>query len=840
MTASEAALHTLDCRIDIGQLGDLALYPLTSEFTAAWDSFAGAVRNRAGRDHITPAYSSLATALTAVSGQPVQLFPAPTLTRHQAGRGVAALLVTTGPIQPKILATATTAFERLSLGDDRADTLAPCLAGVPCSIEPLAKQVTHDGGIIDVPGWVYEVARWNLASQLASGPLLVDGHLPIHLRPDTAGNLIAWDNPITRTWSSGPRHAMIHISTAIVTLPGAAALYLRLDAHVARQPSTWWGVKNAWIDPGDGDPARPVLRLPVLTAWPQRGREHPEYGDFAAAIIQECQLDPIPALPDQVPLELGPVRLIGKPSKHPVGKGPGARLIYQLHGHAREVLGLQDLTYRRTTITMRTAQCGNVPAAKVDAAIIAAADERSRIERLRIACLYDSQSCRRRMADALAAYSAVGPDVLAGIGDDQEVMLTSRLSAVFHHSPGLLAHGAQARDFGSLPWLVPADKGAVAVLAETWWQPGSDIENDAKPLLRAGLGKHDVVVQFLNACYAPAKPRRAKNGTLTQPRDHLAEAAARDLLRQAGVIDNRLADATTNLRLAAPLTRAATLVGVHVRQHTPRRRNGHKEPNRLVVQLVALHATPGDAPWPVQMYDDAEGWISYRQANARYYATDIGKANFSRSREKSALVREYVDQALASLPKNQPLVVFADAEGCRGIWPGLNHASFGHGPLPGSTSSHPDLAVVRCASGDNVPRPTHRSHGAQVSDRYKPNLPRTTLYAHDEGNITSWILAQPSRAHRSSRPGSRAGTDYTRWTLPETRDACMAHDWHALSAIEIAVAQPGSWQPEELAALTARLCHQAASWDDRTRYPTPLHVARASDKDHPGHLPEDE
>ena len=68
----------------------------------------------------------------------------------------------------------------------------------------------------------------------------------------------------------------------------------------------------------------------------------------------------------------------------------------------------------------------------------------------------------------------------------------------------------------------------------------------------------------------------------------------------------------------------------------------------------------------------------------------------------------------------------------------------------------------------------------------------------------------------------------------------MARDWHALTAIEIAVAQPGSWHPDDLAALAARLCHQAASWDDRTRLPVPLHLARASDHDHPGHPPDDD
>jgi len=51
--------------------------------------------------------------------------------------------------------------------------------------------------------------------------------------------------------------------------------------------------------------------------------------------------------------------------------------------------------------------------------------------------------------------------------------------------------------------------------------------------------------------------------------------------------------------------------------------------------------------------------------------------------------------------------------------------------------------------------------------------------------------------------------------------------------IEITIARAGSWQPEILAELTARLCHQAAAWDDRTKKPVPLHLAERSDLDHP-------
>ena len=61
----------------------------------------------------------------------------------------------------------------------------------------------------------------------------------------------------------------------------------------------------------------------------------------------------------------------------------------------------------------------------------------------------------------------------------------------------------------------------------------------------------------------------------------------------------------------------------------------------------------------------------------------------------------------------------------------------------------------------------------------------------------------------------------------------MGKDWHGLTAIDITVAAPGQWDRRHLAALTARLCQQAASWDDRTQNPAPVHLAERPDLDHP-------
>jgi hypothetical protein len=68
----------------------------------------------------------------------------------------------------------------------------------------------------------------------------------------------------------------------------------------------------------------------------------------------------------------------------------------------------------------------------------------------------------------------------------------------------------------------------------------------------------------------------------------------------------------------------------------------------------------------------------------------------------------------------------------------------------------------------------------------------------------------------------------------------MSKDWHTITAIEITVAHSGGLDPLALAALTARLCHQAPSWDDRLHLPAPLHLAVIADEDHPDRSQEEQ
>lgn len=817
MSNDTADLHTLTYRIDPTSLGSVTTYSLGAEFSAAWRNLDSLVKRERGRGEARAAYSYLATALTAVTGQPVRMFPPWELSAAQKTNGTTHLLVTTAPIDPWILTTAVRTFERLSTKHE-TDTLADLLSRADATSEPLAAHITlSERGSVTAPGWVYDVARWQLNARITESPLLIDNSLPVIFRADTEGNLLAWDQPISHEWPSGMRHATVYLSTKIVTLPGAKHLYLRLDGHVARMPWTWWGVRNVWVA---RNPSDPLILLPVRGPWPERDRPLPEYRGAAASIVQACDINPIPVLPaEPLAIDHRLARLRGNPKTHPVGIGPGTKFMYQVQGQLLDRLGVPEPAFSRTPLKVGKQDNAPIAPTGIDAAIVC-----SGAERLRIACLYSTQATRERMVNALATYSPDGVARFVGLPDDHDVALTDRLSIVLHHCPNELKHGKQERDLSSIECLHQQSQHAVAVLAETHYDD-ANVVNDAKPILRTALGRRGIVVQFLNANYTPGKPRRSE----TTVADHPAAMAVRDLFRQAGIIDTRLNAAATGSRLKAPLTREATLVGIHLRRDTPRH-----GANSLVVRLVAVHANPStEQPWYVEMYDDTMGWLPYGEANARYVTGPLGHTSLDYSFEKKEHLREYIEQALAALPSHKPLVTFAAASPGRSIWHGLSNAGFGAGPYPGSTLSRSDIASVRVGVTDDVLRPTHQSHTLRVNDPLRPNMPGAYLYRHEEGQIGTWLLAQTSHVYRGASTGSTFGGFHTRWTLPDNRKNHIKDDWHSISATEIAIPRRASWTEEELAALTARLCHQSASWIDRTRLPLPLHLAQLPDRGHP-------
>jgi hypothetical protein len=153
----------------------------------------------------------------------------------------------------------------------------------------------------------------------------------------------------------------------------------------------------------------------------------------------------------------------------------------------------------------------------------------------------------------------------------------------------------------------------------------------------------------------------------------------------------------------------------------------------------------------------------------------------------------------------------------------LSNKRLGDGALPGDSlvrARTASVAVVRCNNNAEIPQVVGRTEGRLPGDPDQPAMPGARLYQLRDATHRSWLLAHASRVHRSAQIGARAGTRFTRWTLPADDDRPMSKDWHAITAIEITVAHSGGLDPLALAALAARLCHYwttLSAWTSHTR-----------------------
>jgi hypothetical protein len=824
-TTMTSDLHTLTYRIEPDQLGTVTVYELDARFKDTWGSLIEHVKRNSTQRYLQPRYSDLATALVAVTGQPVRMFP---LLGSNPENVSKALLVTTEPIDTWLLETTFATFEQC-IRNETGGKLGKIVSEAPWEARHLASYVKRtSGGQIDVPWWFSDIARWTYAARLAGQPLTVDD-LKVTFRTDTDGNLLVWDNPIERPWGKPPVPSLgtTYLETDVRTMPGARDLYFHVQPHLARVPQKWYRARNAWVNHDDGGP---LLFLPVTDGWTPAGGTEPAYRNHIATITQACQLERFPVPPtDPLRGDFDRFRLKGKPSsKYPIGKAVGVRFAFQIQDQIASALGAEPLTFSRTKLTAGPHIEGPIAPPDLDTAVSA-----SGTQSLRIVGLYSEQRTRDRVVKALGEYVPEGTQLSAP--DGAEIPISERVTMVFHHAPQVIGHGKQMRDLAQIPALTAPDDGAVVALVETTLPTTKEEkDDDAKPVLRKKLGALGIVSQFLDAKYEQPEEDEAPEGP-----DHPSKAAIRDLFRAAGVIDDRVEATLTNTKSNRALTTSATFVGLHLRQNTPRKRSQGKK--SLVINLVALHAHADGTPWSVTMFDAPSGkWLPYRTSSASYYAGPIGDDTLNNTYEKRQDIQLKVDTALKGLPFDQPLVLLIDphAGPAQKVWPGLTDKSHGTRQLPGDGTEHPDLAVVCVNTGVGATRPTHRTHGTLNGDPKKPDLPGQDLYAHQENGITTWLLAQKSRVFRGSGSKNRIGAEKTRWAQDVSK-ARMKDDWHLLSAVEISVPKPGTvLGAEQLAILTARLCHQAVSWDDRTRYPVPLHLALAVDKDHPGFVPD--
>jgi hypothetical protein len=805
-------------------LGTVTAYPLTEEFETAWNGLP----KREGQHG--PRYSALATGLVAATGRPVRLFGHYELAEEEKAAGSRALLLTGDSAFDHRLRLAVRAWE----GHVRDGRGTPALAGL--LPEPEKERSFADFGSFRtgqapvLPGWAYRTAEWQVMRKLAEARLRVDGRDPVELTMDTDGSLLSWDPGDLIVHRSGTAFSMHRVTARLTTRIGIEDPVLCFDASLSRiSPQGDWA-KHVWID--RGEKGAPILRLPLHRRLDKKSGTWRSHLDSAIAkILEVCQLKAL-VIPEELPQVPGVIRPhLAAARYQKLGSGPGPRFMMRLHEHIVATLPLLvPLSYEPDK---RIRLGGHVKGYAADGLPTAAVGP-SGFERVTLVCVYATAEGRHRMLNALG--ELVGRPVRLENEDSIE-SVNDRLDVVARHRPDLLAHDTvnRAALLGSLNIPVGEDDHVAAAWMETEYHPDSARPRiDAKPHLRRLLGHLGTPTQFLATAPTVLPPNASPHSAETHK--HAARAALRDLLRAAGVMDDRLLEAVAAGAGDDEATRPVLLVGIHVRRQQTGRGSAP-----LVITMVALYVVPDDlAGCEVLVYSERRRrWLRSARGIADFHTGAIGSSRFGRRGEKTQLTRDMVEDALADLLASKPdgtrMVVFVDALETRTIWPGLQNARNGDGVLPADTLRHrgADVAIVRVnAAIQEIGRPvTRREKKNMPSDPAKPAAPGRQVYRLAEGDGRSWLFAGRSRVLKAK--GGDRGAYYTRWTLPDMLMSKVAEPWHSYTGKEIVVVSPGSWAPERLAGLTASLCEQAVSWDDRTQRPVPLHLATAIDEDHP-------
>lgn len=846
-------------------LGAVTAYPLSRDFSAAWQRLPGysdsdnGSKNRFKR----PPYAGLASALSAVTGQPVVLMP-DTYHHVDTDEITPMVAITTDPIDSRLMASAVRTWERLVRKGDDANTLAPLLGEAAIERYELASFVRGSTkGRPVVPGWFYHVATWSFAQRLARKPLTLSTEgkaVNVAWRMDTQGSLWSWDLP-THNETLRPKRvgfAMHKLDFRIITLPGEPLFAVHVIPTFTRLATHWARTRTVVLDRGK----QALLRLPVghrpLKAPDGEGKPQWEAypRNFAAEIVQECGLELI-GLPTNEELAVlggsGRVLLPG-PQEYPIGKGVGTRFIKTLSEHITDTVKRPRITPVVFTAASKKKLVrpltGQLRPEDIKHAIRATGHEK-----IRILVLYSEGFTRKRVSTALAAYTPT-PGRPVECADRTDHELSENLYVHFRRVPAIDSPKPVVwhNELAPLHELFRDDM-LTGALVETVWTPkptkkqreDKTAPHDHKRDLRRSLYSAGVVSQFL-ARKDPPKPKKeeptettgAESNTDTsettrnrEKTDHPAINAPRDLLFRLGAIDHRLSEAVR-------LDDNAILVGIHLRQQrkssrTPRGANQ----TQMVEVLTAVHTSPDpEIPWRTTTYDpNTNDWLPQAKAEAVFGQGPIGQDGHARHEEGAKKVSDQVEAALRTLPTNRPLIIFVDAEACRTIWPGLQHQSLKQGALPGDPlrRNGRSISVVSVnTSYGEVPAPVENTARSRENLR-RPANPQDYLYHRTSSTgVTTWYIAQASRTYQGFGADGRAGGVYTRFTLPdEDRRAHLKKDWHGFTAVQFLVANSGGRSEEELATLAAQLCHQSAAWDWRTRHPYPLHVAGAVDRVHP-------
>jgi hypothetical protein len=860
MTTGPDRLELLAHPLTSDLLGSVIIYDFPAQAGEAWDELMARYRQATGSSGNLP-HGALATALRASSGKRVNMYP---VSKDHPPR----MLVASGLLDMADVRDAVTIWEQAILGTEPSQVrfshtskLAEVISAIPPGARPLASEIGRVGGQPDSPGWVLDVAGWHAAEKLAGHAWPIDGK-QVTFRMDTNGDLLVWDEDLlwSHAWRAGqePRHAAARIRLAMKTLPWTTDPVLTVNPSVFRVANRISNARTAWIEPND-----PLAPLLVLHLSGRYGHKDVDRHTRTVLEIWSRLRGEQPVIPADADLKGRPGRLrplIPVGVRYPVGRGLGMHSLRELVAHTSEVLGVPPLTVRKVTAHQfhrKPERDGGRDPELLDPDTIGTTIAASGARRLRIVVLYQFPHTRRRIQNLLAYHFADRAFATASISDGTETRLGSDMvSAVFREARELLAHGEHAqrkRLLSGIPDVYSLDGTRVIALCETEFNREERAEQrvkaridrslpdpddiDAKHAVNQLLARDGVASQFI----ATTEPGKSGSGPITTDdelaaavkADYAGHGAVADLLRTAGLVHARLGEALSFGKKYGTTTPPA-FVGLHLREQ----KNGR----RLSITLAALIPTDGQwgawgYAWNPHPETRRTGWMRYADANVAHRANDLIKTSRYRAWDRD--VPDMINVALSQLANHlngAPYVLVVSGDASRRIWPGLANKHLGREidedgridgriALPGG--QFPPAATIRITCGTtDLPRPVPNiTRGAG-----KPVRTTNALYEqdHDTGDPVL-ILANVPRQYDGKGRNSRVGSDHSRWSAAPDEQPLT---WYAHTSTEILVR--GSAETAlQFGIAAARLCDHAISWDGRTKYPAPLHLAMQMDRDHP-------
>lgn len=777
-------------------------YTLSSELNDTWQDLT----RRYTRYPKNLPYKDLSLGLRYVSGDYA------TICKDPDGPGT--LLLMRKKIDNNIISRLLAVFEQDLANWHSApfeDLLAPLLRSATPRTILISKYLqAQTAAHADIPNWVFDVATWR-AIELLRGEFQLSDGTSLLLRPDTDGNLVAFNHPLPAEHPKAEQ-GIHYVSLEPITIPGYPGVLLNLDAHISATTGFPGSAKSLWIAPDDTGVLvtarhrydRPNNRNAISGILPQ--------------LVDSFSIRGVPVSFTKDDLLAAKPRIRARhattPDRHPIGSGPGRRFLDCLLEHATTKLKTQSLILESSPIRNIDAPGDPDRHAKLASAVAASARPTF------ISVIYQDDLQRRRSASALTAVLGLPENSLAAA---EGTFLDGALTISFESAkteelitpgpPGLRNTLADRITSTRTPGILHL------VLAETSKElAASKPAEDPKPQLRQALAKHGVISQFIDSASTP-KP---------DTNDHPANAAVRDLLRAAGLT------ATTPTRVfSRPLQpQPCVIVGLYTREQN--------QPAARYVSLAALISDGTDNPWRMLGYHpDARGWNNLPTAIAAHHAADLSQFTDPNPTSRTTLARAYLERALHQLRTqfdDIPMVIYIDGSNRYPLWSGTTNKSLGRSApeaLPHLGMVDPggiSLVRVNSASDGKLPQPVRAT-----SSRSNPEsdvVPATELLYYLAGaHQDTYYLINRSRSDKAFQSGVRAGHRMTRFDLADARE--MRTPWHAMTCTEFLLLSHGAFQREHLAALSARLCGHPLAWDGRTSRPSPVHLARQIIEDHP-------